>query len=115
MAARFAADDLPEVLTLGDESTDESGFVNAPLVEDVAYRVFLRAIVRGGSGRSGGSDGDQLVASSALSRPLDVHQLVAARPIVQPAELKQVLVCLCLNCPLCAQFSQLAMSRLNKS
>ena len=98
MAARFAADDLPEVLTLGDESTDESGFVNAPLVEDVAYRVFLRAVVKGGSGgsgRSGGSDGDQLVASSALSRPLDVHQLVAARPIVQPAELKQVRVCLC--------------------
>ena len=84
VAARYDADDLPEVMTLGDGATTTGAngavFVNEPLDEDVQYRVFLRAVVAG--------DG-VMFSSSPLSDPLDVHQ-VAMRPLVQPEELKQV-------------------------
>ena len=88
MAARYDADDLPEVMTLGDGAVtlgaNGARFVNAPLDIEAEYRVFLRAVVVG--------DGDgSLFASSPLSEPLDVHQ-VAMRPLVQPEELKQVRV-----------------------
>ena len=85
VAARFDADDLPEVLTLGDGSVTGDGrlsFLNSPLEEGVAYRVFTRAVVVVG-------DGNVLYASSPLSEPLDVSQ-VAVRAFVQQAELKQV-------------------------